>query len=129
MSDTDAIRDLIAAYALALDADDIDGCMELFTEDAEYLVFGKTLNRDKVRKMFHRAPKGMHLTGVSLISLDGPRATARSQVLFVDTATRATRSALYDDELVKTDAGWRFRRRRCRFLTPDGLADDPAPNI
>ena len=125
-SDREAIGDLIADYALALDTDDIEGCVGLFTEDSEYLVFGKTLvGPDRVRKMFTRAPRGMHLTGVSRVRIDGDNATATTQVLFVDAASHSIRPALYDDDLVKVDGRWRFRRRRCQFLTADGLSDSP----
>ena len=125
-SDREAIGDLIADYALALDTDDIEGCVGLFTDDSEYLVFGKTLvGPDRVRKMFTRAPRGMHLTGVSRVRIDGDSATATTQVLFVDAASHSMRPALYDDDLVKVDGHWRFRRRRCQFLTADGLSDSP----
>ncbi len=125
-SDREAIGDLIADYALALDTDDIEGCVGLFTDDSEYLVFGKTLvGPDRVRKMFTRAPRGMHLTGVSRVRIDGDSATATTQVLFVDAASHSMRPALYDDDLVKVDGHWRFRRRRCQFLTAEGLSDSP----
>ena len=126
MTDREAIGDLIAAYALTLDADDIEGCLALFTEDSEYLVFGRTLlGPEKVRKMFTRAPQGMHLTGASLVTVQGDTAMARTQVLFVDSSSHEMRPALYDDDLVKVDGAWRFRRRRCQFLTADGLSDAP----
>ncbi len=38
MTDTAAVRELIAAYALALDAGDIEGCVQLFTPDAQFFV-------------------------------------------------------------------------------------------
>ena len=125
MIDDKAIRDLLATYALRLDVDDLDACVELFTDDGEFEVYGKTLTRDRIRKMFMRAPKGMHLTGAALIEVCGDTATARSQVLFVDSSTHQIRPALYDDELVAAGGQWRFRRRRCRFLTPSGLSDSP----
>ena len=82
MTDREQIRELIAAYALLLDADDIEGCLGLFTADSEYLVFGKTLlGPEKVRKMFTRAPRGMHLTGASVITtLIGLCSTAVSRL-------------------------------------------------
>lgn len=130
MTDRDQIRELIAAYALLLDADDIDGCLLLFTEDSEYLVFGKTLlGPDRVRKMFTRAPRGMHLTGASAITIDGESAIARTQVLFVEAGTHTMRPALYDDDLVKIDGRWRFQRRRCQFLTTAGLSDVPQEQL
>ncbi|MGB9225649.1 nuclear transport factor 2 family protein [Mycobacterium sp.] len=125
MSDT-AIRELLAAYALALDAGDVDGCVQLFTADGEFLVYGRTFaGHDGIGTMFRDAPRGLHLTGVSRIDVDGDTATARSQVLFVRAADLQLRPALYDDELVRADEQWRFRRRRCRFVTSDGLADSP----
>lgn len=124
--DRAAIAELLAAYALALDGDDIDGCLALFTDDGEFLVYGKTLQGERIRKMFTRAPQGMHLTGAALVELTGDTATVRSQVLFVDSSSHQMRPALYDDELTRTAAGWRFRRRRCQFLTADGLQDSPA---
>jgi SnoaL-like domain len=125
MSDTD-IRGLLAAYALALDAGDVDGCVQLFTADAEFLVYGRTFaGHDGIGTMFRDAPRGLHLTGVSRIDVDGDTATARSQVLFVRAGDLQLRPALYDDELVRAGEQWRFRRRRCRFVTSHGLADSP----
>lgn len=127
---TERIRDVLAQYALMLDADEIDTCLELFTEDAEFLVFGKTLGgHEKIRRMLTKAPRGMHLTGSQLIDVAGDTATVRTQLLFVDSATHELRPALYDDELVQVDGAWRFRRRRCRFLTADGLRDAPQERV
>jgi uncharacterized protein (TIGR02246 family) len=127
--DQAAIRELIAGYALALDTGDIDGCVRLFTADAEFLVYGRSFpGRDGIGRMFRDAPHGLHLTGVSRIDIRDDTATARSQVLFVRAGDLRLRPALYDDELVRdvTDAGrWRFRRRRCRFITSHGLSDSP----
>jgi SnoaL-like domain len=129
MTDQAAIRDLIAAYALALDAGDIEGCVELFTADAQFLVYGRSFDgHDGVRKMFQDAPRGLHLTGVSRIDVRGNTATGRSQVLFVRAVDLHLRPALYDDEFVREDgesAQWRFQRRRCQFVTSRGLSDSP----
>ena len=130
MTDREKIRELIAAYALLLDADDIEGCLGLFTADSEYLVFGKTLlSPDKVRKMFTRAPRGIHLTGASVITVEGDTASVRTQVLFVEAGTNVMRPALYDDDLVKVGGDWRFKRRRCQFLTTAGLSDVPQEQL
>jgi SnoaL-like domain len=125
MNDDKAIRNLLAAYALTLDVEDLDACLALFTDDGEFEVYGKTLSRERIRKMFMRAPKGMHMTGAALIDVRGETATAQSQVLFVDSSTHQIRPALYDDELMSVHGQWRFRRRRCQFLTAAGLSDSP----
>jgi uncharacterized protein (TIGR02246 family) len=125
-TDREAIHDLLAAYALTLDAEDIEGCVALFTDDAEFVVFGSTVcGRDALREMFIRAPHGIHLTGMLLADIGRDTATARAQVLFVNAGTHELRLALYDDELTKVNGQWRFRRRRCRFITADGLRDSP----
>ncbi|WP_201359433.1 nuclear transport factor 2 family protein [Mycobacterium paraintracellulare] len=124
--DEAAIRDLIAGYALALDAGDVDGCVRLFASDGEFLVYGKTFaGHDGIAGMFRAAARGLHLTGVSRITVDGDRASARSQVLFVRCGDLQLRPALYDDELTRVDGQWRFARRRCRFITSGGLAESP----
>ncbi|MCV7410081.1 hypothetical protein AWC05_22530 [Mycobacterium florentinum] len=127
--DEAAIRELIAGYALALDAGDIDECVRLFTTDGEFLVYGRTFaGHEAIAKMFRDAPCGLHLTGVSRIDVgpdDPGTATARSQVLFVRARDLHLRPALYDDQLVRRDGHWRFRQRRCQFVTSHGLSDSP----
>jgi uncharacterized protein (TIGR02246 family) len=124
--DEAAIRELIAGYALALDAGDVDQCVELFVPDGEFEVYGRTFaGRDAIDKMFRDAPRGLHLTGVSRIDVRDDAAAARSQVLFVRAGDLHLRPALYDDELVRADGRWRFRRRRCQFVTSRGLSDSP----
>jgi uncharacterized protein (TIGR02246 family) len=124
--DQASICELIADYALALDAGDIEGCLRLFTDDAEFLVYGRSFaGRDSIGTMFRDAPRGQHLTGVSRIDVHDNTASARSQVLFVRAGSLQLRPALYDDELLRVDGDWRFQRRRCRFITSAGLADSP----
>jgi uncharacterized protein (TIGR02246 family) len=124
--DDAGIRELLAGYALALDAGDVEECVQLFAPDGEFLVYGKTFaGRDAIAGMFRDAARGLHLTGSARIEVDGQRATARSQVLFVRAGDLQLRPALYDDELTRVDGRWRFARRRCRFLTSAGLADSP----
>src|SRR6516165_10579138 len=68
--DRAAIRELIVGYALALDAGDIDACVALFAPDAEFLVYGRSFaGHDEIHQMFHDAPRGLHLTGVSRIDV------------------------------------------------------------
>ncbi|OMC13599.1 nuclear transport factor 2 family protein [Mycobacterium sp. SP-6446] len=127
--DQGAIREVIAGYALALDAGDIEGCLRLFSEDAEFVVYGRSFaGLDEIEKMFRDAPRGLHLTGASRIDVRVDTATARSQVLFVRAGDLHLRPALYDDELARdpTNSGrWCFRRRRCQFVTSHGLSDSP----
>jgi len=129
MSDEKEIRDLLATYALALDVGDFEGCMKLFADDGEFLVFGQALSGAQIREMFARAPRGMHLCGSTLVELQGDAATARTQVLFINSSTHELRPALYDDDMVKSHGCWRFRRRHCQFLTDSGLSDSPKEQL
>jgi uncharacterized protein (TIGR02246 family) len=127
--DQAAIRELIAGYALALDGGDIDACVQLFTADAEFVVYGRSFaGHEGIAKMFRDAPRGLHMTGLSRIDVgpDEPgTATARTQVLFVRAGDLHLRPALYDDFLVRDDGQWRFQQRRCQFITSHGLSDSP----
>jgi hypothetical protein len=122
----DRIRELLVGYSLALDAGEIEQCAKLFAPDGEFLVYGRTFaGHQAIAQMFRDAPHGLHLTGASRIDVDGDTGTARSEVLFVRAHDLKLRPALYDDELACIDGQWRFRRRRCRFITSHGLADSP----
>ena len=62
--------------------------------------------------MFREAPRGLHLLGASTVEVSGDTATARSQVLFVNDSE--LRAGHYEDELLRRDGNWLFRRRRFR---------------
>jgi 3-phenylpropionate/cinnamic acid dioxygenase small subunit len=124
--DDTAIRNLLARYCLFLDLDDVDGWVSLFTPDAEYHVYGRAFRgTDGLRKMMSAAPGGLHLGGPPVIELDGDRARTMQNLLFIERGTSDMRSAVYNDELVRTSEGWRIKSRRCRFIVSDGLSDRP----
>jgi SnoaL-like domain len=121
------IRNLLARYCVALDLDDIDEWVSLFIPDAIYEVYGRTFEgHEGLSRMMSAAPGGLHLGGPPVVEVHGPdRARSRRNLLFIDRATGEQRSAIYDDELVRTPEGWRIARCRCRFIVPDGLSDQP----
>jgi 3-phenylpropionate/cinnamic acid dioxygenase small subunit len=123
-----AITDLFARYCLALDLDDVDAWVALFTPDARYEVYGRSFEgHDGLRRMMKGAPGGLHLGGPPVIEMvDRDRARTMQNLLFVDRESGATRSAVYTDELRRTEAGWRIAKRRCRFHVAGGLSDRPA---
>jgi 3-phenylpropionate/cinnamic acid dioxygenase small subunit len=127
-ADDDAqIRNLLARYCLLLDQDDVEAWVALFTPDATYHVYGRTFTgHDGLRQMLARAPGGLHLGGSPAIErVADDHARARQNLLFVDRATGVLRGVLYDDELVRTEDGWRIASRRCRFVVADGHSDRP----
>ena len=70
------------------------------------------------------APRAHGLTVLERI--DDDHVTTQRNLLFVERASGTMRSAVYDDELVRTPEGWRIASTRCRFIVADGLADRPA---
>lgn len=122
-----AITDLLARYCLALDLDDIEAWVELFTPDASYEVFGRSWDgHEGLRKMLRGAPRGLHLGGPPVIDVTGPdQARTTQNLLFVEVKAAILRRSVYTDELRRTSEGWRIARRRCQFIVADGLSDRP----
>jgi hypothetical protein len=115
------IHDLQARYVIALDSDDAEAVAELFLEDGTMETHERVFRGpDGIRKMLRHAPKGLHLGGHSVVEATSFGASARQQLVFVDASDHSLRLALYDDEMVETEQGWRYRRRICQFLVRDG---------
>jgi hypothetical protein len=135
-----AICDLIARYAVVVDRGEFDALDELFTPDAviDFTAFGGPAGPLPEIKAFLRAALSgfqvtQHLMGLPLIDIDGDRATARtgcSNPMIPPGSGPQTPVWLiglwYDDEFVRTDAGWRFSsRRQQRCYSVLDLADTP----
>jgi hypothetical protein len=122
-----AISNLLARYCLTLDLGDVDGWVSLFTPEASYEVYGRVFaGQEGLRAMMAAAPGGLHLGGPPVIDMLGhDRARTMRNLLFVERGNGASRSAVYIDELTRTPQGWRIATCRCRFITPEGLADRP----
>ncbi|MCB0997133.1 MAG: nuclear transport factor 2 family protein [Acidimicrobiales bacterium] len=123
-----AISQLLARYCLALDLDDVEGWVALFTPEASYQVYGRSWDGHAgLRKMMSAAPGGLHLGGPPVIEMvDADHAQTMQNLLFVERTSGVARHSVYDDDLVRTAGGWRIARRRCRFIVADGLSDRPA---
>ena len=121
------ITNLLARYCLTLDVDDVEGWVQLFTPDAQYVVFGRTWDGpDGLRKMMRGAPRGLHLGGPPVIDVVGPdEARTTQNLLFVEAQSGILRRSVYTDELRRTTEGWRIFKRRCQFIVADGLSDRP----
>lgn len=122
-----AIANLLARYCIALDEDNGDEWVSLFTPDATYEVYGRSWDgAEGLRSMMRAAPGGLHLGGPPVIEMVGPdRARTRQNLLFVERTSGVMRRSLYTDELRRTADGWRIEKRRCQFIVADGLRDRP----
>jgi uncharacterized protein (TIGR02246 family) len=122
-----AITNLLARYCLALDLDDVEAWVALFTPDASYEVYGRSWDgHDGLRKMMRHAPGGLHLGGPPVIEMLGDdRARTMQNLLFVERVSGTARRSVYTDELQRTEDGWRIARRHCQFIVADGLSDRP----
>jgi len=123
-----AISTLMARYCLTLDLDDTEAWVALFTEDATYEVYSRSFDgHDGLRKMLSGAPGGLHLGGPPVIEMiDRDHARTTRNLLFIERGDGESRSAVYNDELIRTADGWRIAATRCRFIVADGLSDRPA---
>lgn len=135
-----AIQDLLARYADAVDRRDLDALDEVFTADAhlDYTATGAIAGDLATMKRFLADAlagfvRSQHMLGLPTVSVDGDRARAHTPChnpMVLDNGDGTTSVWLigiwYDDDLVRTDAGWRVSHRRLRrAYALTGLADTP----
>ena len=120
MSDKEEIRELLARYCFALDAERFEEMAALFTEDGVWeTAFGTGTGRSGIVAQARRIavgprPRRVHLTTNIVIDLAGDAATARSNwVLFQNSHAGPAISSggAYADRLVKRDGRWFFQHR------------------
>jgi uncharacterized protein (TIGR02246 family) len=114
--DVEDIRKLLAEYCFAIDTGDADRWANLFAEDGVFdsnalePLIGRAALRDFVVSVV--PPGRRHFTANEIISVDGDAATVRAYaVVTMDSPPTLSSVGTYDDELVRTEDGWRFRRR------------------
>lgn len=139
-SDKSAIIEALNLYAFALDARQWDLFDRVFTNDVE-AVFGPAGAGWNGLSEFKESFAGFHATldrhvhtmMGQLVHVDGDTANAFSfgNWLLVREAAEGGSTWLgtgyYDDELVRTDQGWRIKKRVCRLLSWTGNPSVPEP--
>jgi len=120
MSDKDAIRELLARYCFALDADRFEEMAALFTPDGVWeTAFGTGTGRTGIAAQARSIateprPRRVHLTTNIVIELDGDTATARSNWALIQNSPDGPRigsGGSYLDRLVKVEGRWFFKHR------------------
>ena len=118
----DTIRELMAAYAQALDAcrfADVGAC---FAPDGEWTTnYGAARGPDAIAKFISgivpvkgKGPQRKHYITNIIITVDGDTASAMSDYLVVresENGLMPVMGGTYHDSFVKTAAGWRFSRK------------------
>jgi len=139
-TDKAEIIEALNMYAFALDARAWDLFDRVFTEDVE-AVFGPAgaawVGLEEFKKSFaafhDTLDSHVHTMMGQLVHVDGDIAHAFSygNWLLVRAAAEGGPTWLgtgyYDDELVRTEAGWRIKRRVCRLLSWSGNPSVPEP--
>lgn len=145
MSDAIILRhelaDLENRYIRSIDDDRLEDWPDFFTEDATYEIiprenvrlgvpagvmhcFGKPMMRDRVvalRKanLFEAQTYRHFVSGHEIVSREGDHVFARSNYLVIRTLSDTTADVFsvgcYEDEIVRTDDGWRYANKRVIF--------------
>ena len=123
IEDKESIRELFSEYCFRMDDGRYEEVAALFTEDGEWIAtYSQARGHQAITAMLaHNIPpreSGVtrkHFVMNSLIRVDGNSATARvSYLTFVGKGSgpEPIVAGTYEDDLVKGEKGWRFRRRR-----------------
>ena len=116
LSDKLAVQELLNEYCLKLEINDFEEWLNLFTEDAVYEVYGRSLRgHAEIRNMLSKAPHGLHFGGPSRITLDGDRAETIQSYSFQADDPKYSNVGWYYRTAVRTPNGWRFAHARVQF--------------
>lgn len=120
--DRQDIRDVLIRYATGIDRRDWPLFRTVFTDDCEldYGEIGHWRGVDAVVEFMvaahEMAGHTLHRITNDAVSVDGDAATAQAYVdaliMSQDNTSGVNAAGFYDDELVRTDTGWRIQRRR-----------------
>ncbi len=120
-ADYTEIQQLYAKYNMAIDSGDAAGWAGTFTNDGTFMKSKGTEDLKKFAQGFYTQFKGnaRHWNSNLVItpSADGAKGSCYLQLLDVTTKAIVT-SGTYNDSLVKTPAGWRFKERTVKGDVP-----------
>ena len=123
LADKDAIRELLARYCFLLDGFRLSEFASLFAADGEWTSRNGTAKGPEAIERLLRglvpepAPgrRRKHFTANIVIELAGDHATVVSNFLVVrdsETGPAIAVAGTYDDTVVRTNEGWKFKSRR-----------------
>jgi len=125
------ISDLIVTYCLAFDDQNWEEFAELWTDNASFIVEnhafeGKQTVLDFLMNCLPEGYVSKHMISQSLIELadDGLSARCRTDVVWIAANFENAIVGRYNDEVVKLDGRWKFRKRQ---ETPVPYREGPTP--
>ena len=131
VEDKDAIHEVLAEYCFRLDDGRFAEMAALFTEDGTWdTAFGKATGRAAIAELASSLrqrgeqprPRAVHLVTNIAITLDGDRASVRSNWMVMQSSPQGPRigsGGAYLDEMVRSGTSWRLRYRKIdRFIVP-----------
>lgn len=133
--DAQDIRDLQVAYAYAIDSGAYEDLERVFTIDAvgDYDRAGRVEGVAAIKALCRQALEPLtaaqHLNANHRVDIDGDTASASCYLtvhLYRENTPGGDHLKMggrYDDELVRTDAGWRIRHRKLTLLWSEGNPD------
>jgi ketosteroid isomerase-like protein len=139
MTDRDEVSNLLNRYCLLVDDADVEAWTDLFAEDAEFKVLDKTMSRSEMVRFMQETQSfdsGKHINLNSVIEVDGDRATAITDYLYVHKDAGGDYSfatdpgphfGRYHDVLAKVAGTWRFAVREVRVYDEElvvGIIDE-----
>ncbi|SBS70991.1 conserved hypothetical protein [uncultured Mycobacterium sp.] len=124
------IQQLLAKYAVTITQGDIDGLISVFTPDGTYSAFGSTYTLSRFPELVDAAPKGLFMTGTSLVDLTegADTATGTQPLCFIEHSAHDMRIGYYKDNYVRTADGWRLKTRAMTFIRRSGVHDSGRPH-
>ena len=122
LSDYVAIRQLNAKYNRYADLADGASYSNLFTEDAEFNITGEGIyiGREQIAARCNATTTAVHVTTEPELDINGDTAKQRVRMLTITQDGKGTRnefvaSGWYNDELIRTEEGWRYHRRTVKL--------------
>ena len=129
LEEKDAIREVLAQYCFHLDDGHFAAMADLFAEDGTWeTAFGSATGRPAIAELARSLrtgapqprPRGIHLVTNIAVTLDGDRATVRSNWIVAQNGPDGPKIGSgggYADQMVKQAGRWLFRHRKIdRFI-------------
>jgi hypothetical protein len=122
-SDILELQQLLARFAVGMSRMDIDSVLAVFTPDGYYSAFGEKYTLKDFPALAQAAPKGLFMTGMPQLEIEGDTGTGYQPLCFVDQTNHDMRLGWYTDTYRRTGDGWRLATRTMTFMRRSGARD------